>query len=243
MTAIQIQRLTKDFGSFRAVDDVSFDVPAGATTGFIGANGAGKTTTMRMALGLITPTSGTALFDGQHYEQLSDPRRHVGAVVDRIGAHPGHTARQHLTMIAKAAQLPMTRVDECLDEVGLLDAADRKIGRFSTGMTQRCALAAAILGDPQTLILDEPASGLDPGGIRWLRKTITNWANEGRAILVSTHQLAELSMVVDNVVVLHEGAIAYQGPAAELLSSGQSLEDSVFNLIALSHDREPGVPA
>ena len=232
MTAISVRGLTKDFANVRAVNDVSFDVSAGTVTGFIGANGSGKTTTMRAMLGLTPATHGTTLFAGQAYDQLVEPRRRVGAVVDRIGAHPGHTARQHLTMIALAAALPLERVDDALDEVGLLDVASKALRTFSMGMTQRCALAAALLGDPQILVLDEPANGLDPAGIRWLRDKTTAWASEGRAVLVSTHQLAELAAVVDKVVVLHEGCLVHHGDAAGLVRPGATLESAVFDLLA-----------
>lgn len=230
--AITVRGLTKDFGSFRAVDEVSFDVPAGCVTGFIGANGSGKTTTMRMMLDLLPATAGTVHYGDQTYRQLPHPRRAVGAVVDRIGAHPGHTARRHLTMIATAAQLPLERVEEALDEVGLLDVADKPIRQFSMGMTQRCALAAALLGSPSVLILDEPANGLDPTGIRWLRDKTRAWADEGKAVIISTHQLAELAAVVDHLVVLHRGALVHQGPADELTSSERTLESAVFDLLA-----------
>lgn len=232
MSRIEARGLTKDFGDVRAVDDVSFDLPSGAVTGFVGANGSGKTTTMRMMLGLTQPTSGTAVFDGVPYAELQDPRLKVGAVVDRIGAHPGHTARRHLTMVALGAGIPVDRVDAALGEVGLSDVADKRIGQFSMGMTQRCALAAALLGSPSTLILDEPANGLDPAGIRWLRTKTRGWADEGRSVIVSTHQLAELATVVDYLVVLHHGRIAHQGPADALAPSGTSLEDAVFDLLA-----------
>lgn len=230
--AITVQGLTKDFGDFRALDSVSFEVPFGAVTGFIGANGSGKTTTMRTMLGLLPATAGTAHFGDRPYDQLDDPRRIVGAVVDRIGAHPSHSARRHLTMIAVAAGLPVHRVDETLEEVGLLDVADKAIRKYSMGMTQRCALAAAMLGSPSTLVLDEPANGLDPGGIRWLRTKTRTWADEGKAVLVSTHQLAELAAVVDHLVVIHEGQIAHTGPANELVGAGQTLEAAVFDLLA-----------
>lgn len=229
---ITVAGLTKDFGAHRAVNDVSFTAPAGGVTGFIGANGSGKTTTMRMMLGLTPVTSGEAHFGSQQYRDLRQPRRSVGAVIDRIGAHPGHTARQHLTMIAVAANLPMERVDETLAEVELSDVADRPIRQFSMGMTQRCALAAALLGDPPMLILDEPANGLDPSGIRWLRDKTRAWAVEGRTVLVATHQLAELEAVVDHVVLLHEGRVGWHGPAAELVAGDQSLESAVFDFLA-----------
>lgn len=237
--AIEARSLTKLFDDVQAVDNVSFHVPSGAVTGLIGANGSGKTTTMRMLLGLIPPTAGEALVHGRRYAQLEAPRHTVGAVIDRIGAHPGHTARQHLTMVARSAGLALGRVSECLDEVGLLDAADRPIRQYSMGMEQRCALAAAVLGSPPILILDEPANGLDPAGIRWLRTKIRGWADEGRAVLVSTHQLAELALVVDRLVVLHEGRVIFNGAAAALADADQSLEDAVFSLLANPGSHQP----
>lgn len=231
MTVV-IEGLVKDFGDTLAVDDVSFEVPRGAVTGFVGANGSGKTTTMRMMLGLLPPTAGTVRFAGQRYCELDRPRTHVGAVIDRIGAHPSHSARRHLRMIARSAGLPLERVDQALEEVGLLDVADTQIGRYSMGMTQRCALAVALLGDPPVLILDEPANGLDPSGIRWLRERIRGWADDGRAVLVSTHQLAELAAVVDRLVVLDSGSVVFSGEATELITEGGSLEDAVFDLLA-----------
>jgi len=231
MTAIRASGMTKDFGSFRALDEVSFKVPYGAVTGFVGANGSGKTTAMRAMLGLLPLTSGDAWFAGHRYERLRDPRRTVGAVVDRIGAHPSHTARQHLTMIAIAADLPIERVEASLAEVGLTDVADKKLRSYSMGMTQRCALAAALLGSPSIMVLDEPANGLDPGGIRWLRTMTRAWADQGKAVLISTHQLAELAAVVDHLVVLDHGRVVYHGSASALVSGKRTLEDAVFDLV------------
>lgn len=229
--SVVVEGLTKTFGSLRAVDDVSFDVPAGQVTGFVGVNGSGKTTTMRMMLGLLPPTTGSTTFDGRTYSALLHPRSAVGAVVDRIGAHPGHSARRHLTMVATSAGLPIGRVDATLDEVGLLDVADKPIGRYSMGMTQRCALAVALLGDPGTLILDEPANGLDPAGIRWLRDRMRSWADDGRAVMVSSHQLAELAAVVDRLVVLRDGRVVFDDDVGTLRAGPDSLEDVVFQLL------------
>lgn len=232
MTAISARGVTKDFGPYRAVDNVSFDVEAGLVTGFVGVNGSGKTTTMRAMLGLTPLTAGKVHFDGVPYQELAHPRRTVGAVVDRIGAHPSHSARQHLTMIATDAGLAPQRVESVLDEVGLLDVADNRLRTYSMGMTQRCALAAALLGSPNTLVLDEPANGLDPAGIRWLRVQTRAWADEGRAVLVSTHQLAELAAIVDHLLVLHNGRLVHDGPVQELLRTGERLESVVFELLA-----------
>lgn len=234
-TAVSVKALSKDFGAFRALDDVSFAVPFGAVTGFVGANGSGKTTTIRAMLGLVPIAAGIVNFGDRPYRELDNPRTVVGAVVDRLGAHPSHSAREHLTMVAESAELAIRRVDEVLEEVGLTDVADKALRKYSMGMTQRCALASAMLGSPRTLLLDEPANGLDPGGIRWLRAKTRAWADEGRAVLVSTHQLAELSEVVDHLVVLDEARLIYHGEAGTLLDNGRTLEAAVFDLVA---DRE-----
>ena len=231
-----VDGLTKSFGSARAVDGVSFEVPSGAITGCVGVNGSGKTTTMRMMLDLLPADSGTTLFDGKQYRELSNPRATVGAVIDRLGAHPRHTARNHLTMIALAAGLPVSAVEPALDAVGLADVADKSVGRFSLGMTQRCALASALLGDPEVLILDEPATGLDPSGIRWIREQMAVWASEGRTVFVSTHHLAELASVVGHLVVLDGGRLIFSGPESELRGQG-SLEDAIFDLLDGSKGR------
>ena len=224
--------LTKDFDTVRVVDDVSFAVPSGTVTGFIGGNGSGKTTTIRMLCGLITPTCGEGLLNGLTYGRLPEPRRSVGVVADRLGAHPGHTARRHLSLSAWAGGFDVAQVDEALAEVGLTDAANVKLGRYSMGMRQRCALAVALLGRPPVLLLDEPANGLDPAGIRWLRGLIRGWADDGGTVLVSTHQLAELALVVDQVVVLDRGRLAYCGSVDELVAdSSRSLEDAVVGLV------------
>lgn len=236
MTAIESRGLTKDFGSFRALDDLSFEARHGAVTGFVGVNGSGKTTAIRTMLGLLPATAGTASFDGIAYGELTEPRRQVGAVVDRLGAHPSHTARQHLSMIASAADLAPHRIETVLGEVGLADVADKALRKYSMGMRQRCALAAALMGDPPILVLDEPANGLDPAGIRWLRTTTRSWADEGRAVLVSTHQLAELAAVVDDLVVLDAGRLAHCGPAADLVVGGETLETAVFDLLAQARE-------
>ncbi len=232
VTGLSVRGLTKTFGQTRAVDGVSFDVDYGTVTGFVGANGSGKTTTIRMILGLIKPDEGEALIAGKRYSDLKRPRDVVGAVIDRIGAHPAYTARRHLEMIATAANIELANVEPCLEEVELLDVADQQIGRFSMGMTQRCALAAALLASPEILILDEPANGLDPSGIRWLRGKIESWASNGKAVLVSSHQLSELARVVDSLVVLDRGALVYAGDIGELTKSGNDLEDAVFNLVS-----------
>jgi ABC-2 type transport system ATP-binding protein len=230
--AISCSGLTKRFGETLAVSDLSFDVPFGAITGFIGANGSGKTTTMRMIAGLVRPSSGSIAIGGVPYEDLGRPRQMLGAALDRIGAHPGHSARLHLQTIARAAGIAPTRVEQVLETVELTADADRAIGTYSTGMTQRCALAAALLGEPAIVLLDEPANGLDPGGIRWLRTFLRTQADGGVAVLVSSHQLAELGAMVDRVVVLQRGVLVMSGPTGELfrLTGAHELEDAFLAL-------------
>jgi ABC-2 type transport system ATP-binding protein len=210
--------VTKRFGGRVVVDDLSFEVHAGAITGFVGANGAGKTTTMRMLLGLVAPSSGDALVGGRPYRELPEPRRTVGAVLDGPGAHPSHAARAHLTIAATAIGLPLSRVAEVLDLVELTEHAGRPVGAFSMGMRQRLALAAAMLGDPPILVLDEPVNGLDPPGMIWMRELLRRLAAEGRALLVSSHLLAELAEVVDRVVIIDRGRLVADATLEELLA-------------------------
>jgi ABC-2 type transport system ATP-binding protein len=218
LSPITCRSLTKSFDGPAVVDDVTFEVEAGSITGFVGANGAGKTTTMRMILGLVAPTSGGALVHGRRYRDLEHPRRLVGAVVDGPGAHPAHTARAHLRIIAVAAGLPARRVEEVLDLVELTEHAGRRVGGFSMGMRQRLALAGALLGDPGTLILDEPVNGLDPPGIVWVRELLRRLAGEGRAVLVSSHLLPELAEMADRIVIIDRGRLVADTSLAELLS-------------------------
>ena len=216
MSAIDIHGLTKRFGDVLAVDGLAFEVEEGTVVGFLGPNGAGKTTTLRMLLGLVTPTAGTATFGGQAYRELPAPTRVVGAVLEASGFHPGRSARSHLRVLATAAGLPGRRVDEVLRQVGLAEAANRRVGGFSLGMRQRLGLAAALLGDPEVLLLDEPANGLDPEGIHWLRGLIRRQADEGRTVLVSSHVLAEVAQTVDQVVIIARGRLVTQSTLADL---------------------------
>ena len=216
---IVVEHLTKQYKKLRAVDDLSFRVRPGRVTGFLGPNGAGKTTTLRMLLGLVTPTAGTATFAGQRYTDLTDPVRHVGAVLEASSAHRGRTGRNHLRMICRAAGLPDTRADEVLAMVGLTPAAHRKFKGYSLGMKQRLGIAAAMLGNPRVLILDEPANGLDPEGIRWMRDLLKALANEGRTVLVSSHLLGEMQLLADDVVIVAAGQLIRQGPVDEVLGS------------------------
>ena len=216
MSAINVHGLSKRFGDVLAVDGLAFEVEEGTVVGFLGPNGAGKTTTLRMLLGLVAPTAGTATFGGRAYRELPAPTRMVGAVLEASGFHPGRSARNHLRVLATAAGLPGSRVDEVLGQVGLADAAGRRVGGFSLGMRQRLGLAAALLGDPGVLLLDEPANGLDPEGIHWLRGLIRRQADEGRTVLVSSHLLAEVAQTVDQVVIIARGRLVAHSTLADL---------------------------
>jgi ABC-2 type transport system ATP-binding protein len=217
-SAIEVHGLSKQFGEVRAVDDLSFEVVAGRVTGFLGPNGSGKTTTLRMLLGLVSITNGTATFGGRRYVELDHPIRHVGAVLEATSFHPSRRAEDHLKTVAIGAGIPLTRVDETLELVGLSDVARRRVGKFSLGMRQRLQLATALLGDPEILILDEPSNGLDPQGIQWLRTFIRHQASIGHAVLVSSHLLSEMEETVDDVVIVSHGKLVLQTTLAELAS-------------------------
>ena len=220
MTAdIVVDKLTKQYKKVRAVDGLSFSVRSGRVTGFLGPNGAGKTTTLRMLLNLVTPTAGTATIGGRRYADLEHPVRHVGAVLEASSAHRGRTGINHLRVICAAAGLPAERADQALALVGLTPAARRKFKGYSLGMKQRLGIAAAMVGDPRVLILDEPANGLDPEGIRWLRDLLRTLAAEGRTILVSSHLLGEMQQLADDVVIVAGGRLIRQGPVDEVLGS------------------------
>jgi ABC-2 type transport system ATP-binding protein len=215
---VAVRGLTKHYGLLAAVEDLSFTVPAGSVTGFLGPNGAGKTTTLRMLLGLAEPTRGSALVFGRSFAELERPARRVGAVLEAADLHPGRSARDHLRVLALAAQLPSSRVDEVLALVDLSGAARRRSKGFSLGMRQRLSLAAALLGDPELLILDEPANGLDPEGVHWLRDFLRAFAAEGRTVLVSSHLLAEVAQTVDRVVIISRGRLVSEAPLEEVLA-------------------------
>ena len=229
MTRIEVSGLTKQFGPVHAVTDLDFVAEGGRVTGFLGPNGAGKSTTLRMVLGLIRPDAGTATIDGIPYVALPHPTRTVGAVLDLAGTHPAMTARRHLRVTARLGGHPTGRVDEVLAEMGLTEAADRRIGGFSTGMRGRLALATALLGDPQVLVLDEPTNGLDPAGIAWLRRLLRGLAGQGRTVLVSSHQLSEVQQCVDDVVIIDRGRLAWQGTLTDLAGSHATLEDAFLS--------------
>jgi ABC-2 type transport system ATP-binding protein len=213
---IGVQGLTKRFGKTLAVDNLSFTAEPGRITGFLGPNGAGKTTTMRAVLGLVHPTSGRATVLGRRYRDLDHPGRRVGAVLEASSYHPGRTGRNHLRVAAAASGLPRTRVEEVLELVELRDAARRRVGGYSLGMRQRLHLATALLGDPEVLVLDEPANGLDPAGMRWLRDLLRSLAERDRTILVSSHVLAEVELIADEVVIIHRGKFVARGPTSEI---------------------------
>jgi ABC-2 type transport system ATP-binding protein len=217
MAAISVRGLTKQFGAVTAVNDLSFEVEEGTITGFLGPNGAGKTTTLRMLLGLIHATAGTALIGGVAYRRLDRPAFTVGAALEATGFHPGRTARNHLRILAVPNRIPVRRVDEMLELVDLAHAAGRRVGGFSLGMRQRLMLAGALLGDPPILVLDEPTNGLDPAGVHWLRQFLRDRADSGGTILVSSHLLAELAMSADAVVIIKSGRLVTQGTVAELI--------------------------
>jgi ABC-2 type transport system ATP-binding protein len=208
---VEVRDLSKRFGSVAAVNNLSFDIEAGRVTGFLGPNGAGKSTTLRALLGLVRPSSGSATFGGLRYEELDQPSSHVGAVLEDASFHPGRSGRNHLRILGITGRHPAGRVDEVLSAVGLSDAADRPVKGYSMGMRQRLAIAGALLGDPRVLILDEPTNGLDPPGIAWLRGLLREQADRGRAVLVSSHVLAEVAQSVDDVVVVAGGELRAHG--------------------------------
>lgn len=217
--ALAVRGLTKRFGAHTAVDDVGFDVRAGRVTALLGPNGAGKTTTIRMILGLAAPDAGEALIHGRRYAALPHPGRTVGAVLDGGGLHPGRSARDHLRIVAREIGAAPERVDAVLAEVGVASAARRHVSGYSLGMKQRTALGAALLGEPDVLILDEPANGLDPEGVHWLRERLRAFADAGGTVLLSSHLLSEIALVADDVVVIAQGRVAAAGDMQHLIAS------------------------
>jgi ABC-2 type transport system ATP-binding protein len=219
-TTVSVQGLTKRYGATTVVDDVSFTLQPGSVTAFLGPNGAGKTTTARMMLGLVRPDHGRALVNGRLYRHLPRPKQAVGAVLEATGFHPGRSARTHLRIAATAARLNPDRVDQVLDVVDLTAAADQRTGGYSLGMRQRLSLATALLGDPGLLVLDEPANGLDPAGMAWLRALLRDLAQQGRTVLVSSHVLAEIAQLADRVLVIAGGRLRFDGPLGDLAEDG-----------------------
>ena len=223
---IEIRSLSKSFGHVHAVSDLSFTVQPGQVTGFLGPNGAGKTTTLRMLLGLVTPSAGTATFGGSRYSELERPLATVGTALEAASFHPGRSARNHLAIYATAAGIEARRVDSVLDQVGLTEYGDRRVGGYSLGMRQRLGLAFALLGDPGVLVLDEPVNGLDPEGIRWIRGLLRSLAAEGRTVLVSSHLLSEVQQSVDRLVIISKGEFVYEGTLAGLQSGTRIVADA-----------------
>jgi ABC-2 type transport system ATP-binding protein len=230
-SGITVTGLTKRYGAVTAVSGLTFDVQPGVVTGFLGPNGAGKTTTLRMILGLVAPSAGRALIDGRRYADLERPRRAVGAVLEATGFHPGRRGRDHLRILALSGGIPAERVDQVIEQAGLSGAAGRRVGGYSLGMRQRLGLAAALLGDPPVLVLDEPANGLDPAGMAGLRELLRGLAAQGRTVLMASHVLSEVAQTVDNVVIIADGTVRYTGPLGELTSAkGETLEAAFLRL-------------
>ena len=232
MAEVEVRDLTKTFGRVTAVRGMSFTAPAGKVTGFLGPNGSGKTTTLRIVLGLVREDAGTALIGGVPYSRLARPRRTVGAMLEATGFHPGRRARDHLRVIADASGVPSRRVDEVLAQVDLTSAARRRVREFSLGMRQRLGLATALLGDPGVLLLDEPANGLDPAGIAWLRGLLRSQADEGRTVIVASHVLSEVAQTADHVVIVSAGQVRFAGPLDEIGSTNNALESAFLKLTA-----------
>lgn len=231
MHTIEIDRLTKNYGSLTAVDDLSFTAEPGRVVGFLGPNGSGKTTTLQMLLGLARPDRGSARINGQRYADLTEPMQAVGALLDAGGLHPGRSGRTHLRIVATAARIDPSRIDEVLHLVGMEEAADRRVKTYSLGMRQRIGIATALLGDPGILVLDEPANGLDPAGMRWIRDLFRSFADAGRTVLISSHVLAEIAQTVDDLIIIGHGRLLAAGPIADMTSSA-SLEDTYLRLTA-----------
>jgi ABC-2 type transport system ATP-binding protein len=247
---IEVRDLVKRYGPVLAVDALEFDVRPGVVTGFLGPNGSGKSTTMRMMLGLDKPDSGAIRFSGRRYSELSWPLREVGALLEATAFHPGRSARAHLTALAASNGIPAARVDEVLGLVGLDSVAGRRAGTFSLGMSQRLGIAAALLGDPAVVLLDEPVNGLDPEGIRWIRNLMKSLAAEGRIVFVSSHLISEMALTADRLIVIGSGRLLADTTVTELSARSASLEDAFLELTAgsteyraSSGDRADGRPS
>jgi ABC-2 type transport system ATP-binding protein len=233
---IEARGLSKRYGSTVAVDGLSFDVRPGVVTGFLGPNGSGKSTTMRMILDLDAPDAGRVRIGGRRYRDLPWPLREVGALLEARSFHPGRRAHAHLTALAAGNDIPRSRVEEVLDDVGLRSAAGMRAGKLSLGMAQRLGIAAALLGDPEVLLLDEPVNGLDPEGIRWMRNLLKSLAAQGRTVFVSSHLISEMALTADHLVVIGRGRLLADAPAAELAARSASLEEAFLELTTASVD-------
>jgi ABC-2 type transport system ATP-binding protein len=230
MTEVEVRDLTKNFGQVTAVRDMTFTAPPGKITAFLGPNGSGKTTTLRMVLGLVRPSAGQALIGGVPYDRLAYPRHTVGALLESTGFHPGRRARDHLRVLAAASSIPDDRVDQVLDQVDLAAHGRRRVRQFSLGMRQRLGIAAALLGDPQVLLLDEPANGLDPAGHAWLRGLLRRLADEGRTVLMASHLLSEVAQTADHVLIVSAGQLRFAGPLREIGATNEALESAFLDL-------------
>jgi ABC-2 type transport system ATP-binding protein len=231
---IEVRDLTKRYGSTLAVDTLSFDVRPGMVTGFLGPNGSGKSTTMRLTLGLDAPDAGEARIGGRRYRDLRWPLREAGALLEANAFHPGRSAHAHLHALAVSNGIDRRRVDEVLDLVGLAGAARKRAGKFSLGMAQRLGIAAALLGDPPVLLLDEPVNGLDPAGIHWIRDLLKSLAGQGRAVFVSSHLISEIALLAEHLVVIGQGQLLADTSVAELSAGAASLEDAFLRLTGAS---------
>jgi ABC-2 type transport system ATP-binding protein len=229
---VSVERVTKRYGGLVAIEELTFSLERGTITGFLGPNGAGKTTTLRLLLGLAYPTSGEALVFGRRYGELDQPARRIGAVLESNDFHPGRSGRDHLRALALAAEIPASRVEEMLHQVELESVATRRVRTYSLGMRRRLGLAAALLGDPELLVLDEPANGLDPAGMHWLRTSLRGFAARGGTVLVASHVLAEVAQTVDRAVIVNRGRLVANAPLDELASRGRTLEDAYLRLTA-----------
>ena len=231
-SVVTVRSLSKHYGDILAVADLTFSLDRGTVTGFLGPNGAGKSTTLRLLLGLAEPTAGEAHVFGRRYRDLDDPARRVGAVLESNDFHPGRSGRNHLRALALAAQIPQARVETVLELVELAGAADQRVTTYSLGMRQRLGLAGALLGEPELLILDEPANGLDPAGVRWLRTFMRRFADDGGTVVISSHVLAEVAQTVDHVVIIDGGRLLAASRLDELTGRGETLEDLYLQLTA-----------
>ena len=239
---IEVQELTKRYGSTLAVDALSFDLRPGTVTGFLGANGSGKSTTMRLVLGLDSPDAGRVRIDGHRFRDLRWPLREVGSLLEARAFHPGRSARSHLAALAASNAIPPRRVDEVIDLVGLTSAASRRAGKFSLGMAQRLGIAAALLGDPRVLLLDEPVNGLDPAGIHWIRDLLTSLAAQGRVVFVSSHLISEMALVAERLIVIGQGRLLADTSVAEMSAGAPSLEAAFLAMTETSAEyRAAGV--
>jgi ABC-2 type transport system ATP-binding protein len=239
---IEVRELTKRYGSTLAVDHLSFDLRPGTVTGFLGANGSGKSTTMRLILGLDSPDAGQVRIGGRRFGELRWPLREVGSLLEARSFHPGRTARSHLAALAASNAIPGRRVNEVLDQVGLASAASRRAGKFSLGMAQRLGIAAALLGDPPVLLMDEPVNGLDPAGVRWIRDLLQSLAAQGREVFVSSHLISEMALMAERLVVIGQGRLLADTTVAEMSARAPSLEDAFLAMTDASTEYRAARP-